>query len=64
MKEWQQRVCDEKDELQKRILRLEDFMYTATFHSLGVEEKADLREQQEAMIEYRDTLSRRIRRFR
>ena len=64
MKPWQQRVCDEKDALQKKIIELEHFMWTEVFRSLPAEEQADLRNQKDAMIEYRDTLSRRIRRFK
>ena len=62
MEDWQQRVLDERRELDERLVKLLSFLVNKSF---GVS-KADvdlLCDQRDIMIEYRDVLDARIARF-
>lgn len=61
----QQRVIDEKQELDDRLSKLRAFCSTVggIFDSLPTEEKQRLTEQEGHMAAYSDVLRRRIERF-
>jgi hypothetical protein len=65
MEPWQQRVVDEKAELDAKIERLRTFCYVNNrgFLSLFEEDRDLLRCQYEAMRQYSSILDRRIARF-
>lgn len=60
----QQRVIDEKNELDAKVVSLLDFISNNPIYStLDPKEQADLYMQLQQMMHYSDTLNRRIRRF-
>ena len=60
----QQRVIDERNELQAKFSNLGVFILdNPIFNTLDVEEQFDLRSQHDVMGEYLDILGRRILRF-
>lgn len=60
---WQQRVIEERDELEGRISRLSPFLLTAAFAALPKYDKELLHRQFELMCAYRYILDARILRF-
>lgn len=60
---YQQRVIDEKVELDEKIAKLEAFLITPTFLDLGINDRILLNRQCDAMRAYSDILGRRIERF-
>lgn len=63
MEAFQQRVVDEKKELDEKIAKLLAFSETETYDNLPEDEKSDLEEQFECMNNYSSVLERRISRF-
>ncbi len=59
----QQRVVDEKSELDERLAKLGAFVVTDTFNRLDSIERELLLEQEDAMNAYSDVLARRISNF-
>lgn len=59
----QQRVIDERDELQERKSKLEPFFRTDTYHALDEAEQWRLCKQNRLMGEYLDVLNERIANF-
>lgn len=59
--EWQQRVLDEKAELDARIEKLDAFLFRGEQKSLPGQERARLISQLEAMQSYQEALADRIR---
>lgn len=59
----QQRVIEEKQNLQEKYVKLRDFLSTEIFNSLIKEEQDDLFKQYNVMKDYIDILDRRINRF-
>jgi len=60
----QQRVVDEKNELQDKFSKLGSFILdNPIFKSLETEEQIDLKSQYDVMGKYLDILQRRISRF-
>ncbi len=57
---YQQRVIEEKQQLDERLGRLNDFFTTATFHQLDDDEQYLLKRQAEVMKEYSEILEERI----
>jgi len=64
MQPHEQRVLDEKRELDERLVKLVSFITSSpTFRSLDPEDQRLMREQRKAMLDYSDTLESRIARF-
>ncbi|MEA3643336.1 MAG: hypothetical protein VBE63_25870, partial [Lamprobacter sp.] len=63
MKDYQQRVIAEKEDLDGKIERLATFMTGETFEALPGAERSDMQLQIGAMQEYSDILANRIGRF-
>lgn len=63
MQDWQQRVIDEKDQLQEKINKLTDFSSSDTYIALPRVQQELLVLQLAYMINYRDILSLRIKTF-
>lgn len=63
MAPYQERVIQEKRELDERRLRLLAFIHTARFASLSADERDRLRRQREVMDEYSGILGERIGAF-
>jgi hypothetical protein len=63
MQPHQQRVVDEKTELDAKRQKLESFLGGSVYQSLGDEERILLVEQSEVMKCYSDILGRRIALF-
>lgn len=61
---WQQRVVDEKRDLDARLGRLRDFMRTEAFAAVDWPERDRLTLQEAFMAGYSRTLEMRIRAFR
>lgn len=59
----QQRVVEERDQLQERTVKLRAFFATETFGSLEKEERDDLVRQSAIMGQYLAVLGRRVERF-
>lgn len=59
----QQRVVDEKNALDEKLIKLSAFVRTDTFTALEAEDKQLLRRQREVMLDYSDILGDRIARF-
>lgn len=61
----QQRVVEEKEELDTKIEKLLNFITSdnPVYNTLAPEEKADMYMQSQQMMHYSDTLNRRIQRF-
>lgn len=60
---YQQRVVDEREELDTRLGNLMVFIKTPGFHALDGADRALLKEQAEVMAEYSRILTKRIGRF-
>lgn len=60
---WQQRVIDEKNELDERVTKLSIFIESPAFNEVDVMEQNRLRIQLELMLELQDVLLARIRVF-
>jgi hypothetical protein len=58
--EYQQRVIEEKAQLQERVAKLAAFITSPRFGTLDMEERARLLDQRLAMNIYLDILKRRI----
>ena len=63
MQDWQQRVVDEKKELDNKIGRLTQFTQTQEFQSLPLPETDRLVRQLNAMEDYSEILGERIAAF-
>ncbi len=59
----QQRVVEEKDELDEKLAALEQFLDSAKFHEVGKDEKKRLVKQALIMAQYSDVLGERIAAF-
>ena len=59
----QQRVVDEKRELDERLKKLSEFFSNPIFHGLPEEERSRLSRQRRAMTTYSDILGERIAAF-
>ena len=59
----QQRVFDEKDELDLKLRKLRDFIAGRLCKSLSVDEQDRLNRQQDIMQAYSDVLGERIKAF-
>lgn len=63
MKDFQQRVVNEKNELDFKIEALTDFIGASVFPGLNSEEQKRLKRQCKVMMEYSDILNDRISAF-
>ena len=63
MEDYQQRVVDEKDELDQKLDRLSVFMKGDTFKGLPSEEQSRMDRQLKAMSAYSEILAERIAAF-
>ena len=64
MRPHQQRVLDEKRELDERLVKLSEFISaSAIFKALDDQDRNLMRDQQRAMMDYSDALEGRIARF-
>tara|TARA_R100001086_G_scaffold166609_1_gene90371 strand:+ start:448 stop:651 length:204 start_codon:yes stop_codon:yes gene_type:complete len=64
MESYQQRVVDEKRELDEKATKLSNFIGTSdTFVTIDPEEQERLKEQCEIMWQYSDILGKRIEAF-
>lgn len=64
MLDWQQRVVDERNELQEKVNRLTNFVYNnSTFSLLPEIERNALKYQRQLMCGYVSVLNGRIDRF-
>lgn len=63
MNDFQQRVIEEKKELDIKISKLLPFFETSIFANLNADEQKRLRKQSDLMIEYSKVLSERIAAF-
>lgn len=63
MKPHEQRLLEEYEQLTDRITKLNDFLTTDLFNSLGSDEKNDLTDQLACMRKYHRILVRRIKRL-
>jgi hypothetical protein len=61
--DWQQKVIDEKADLDSKIERLETFLGTEPYRGLSSPEQDRLHQQRQAMRIYSDVLGRRIAAF-
>ena len=59
----QQRVIEEQKELLERLAKLRCFLETEFFKTLSEEDQKDLEDQDSAMLEYYDILTKRISKF-
>lgn len=64
MQPWQQRLIDERGDLQTKIGRLQDFISQPAFRALAAVDQTDLRDQLRHMKGYREALNRRINRIK
>ena len=64
MQPYQDRVLNEKAELDQRLGKLQAFLSTATFNSLDADEQARLRRQAGIMQEYSVVLGERLAAFK
>jgi hypothetical protein len=64
MQSWQTRLIHERDELQTRLGRLQDFISSPAFRALSAVDQTDLREQLRHMKGYREALNRRVNRIK
>lgn len=64
MQPHQQRVVDEKSELDEKISKLTSFMGSDASNVLSLTEEDDLEEQLEYMEKYSKVLERRISKFK
>jgi hypothetical protein len=64
MTDWQQRVIDEKRELDAKLVKLDVFLESGAFKSLDVVDKAVLKDQRVIMFKYSCLLNIRIELFK
>jgi len=64
MQDFQQRVVDEKKELDEKVTKLRAFIHTEQFDSLDGNEKIRLWRQADAMGVYSSVLGERIEAFK
>jgi hypothetical protein len=62
MESFKERMIAEHKELAERVVKLSNFINTDLFKTLEEDEQNDMKEQLRAMIMYRTTLERRMRR--
>jgi uncharacterized protein len=60
MKEFEQRLVEEKFELTVKVKKLQDFTHTDAFKNLADEHRVLLNKQVNAMYNYIDVLAQRI----
>ena len=60
---WQQRVVDELEELQDKYSKLSTFLRDTPADSIDQVDRVLLFDQQQAMMQYINVLSARVRRF-
>lgn len=63
MEQYQVRVIEEKEELDKKILNLIKFFETETFVKLSLDEQERMKRQAKAMTDYSIVLGERINNF-
>lgn len=63
MDPWQQRVVEEKRDLDARLGRLQEFLGSASYLALQLEDQDLLQDQRLCMRAFSDVLSKRIVRF-
>lgn len=63
MQDFQQRVIDEKDALEEKLIKLTKFINGQVFNTLDITERNLLTEQRTYMSRYLNVLNRRITRF-
>ena len=63
MEDYQQRVIDEKAELDAKLEKLREFQTTTKFGSINNDKKNRLYRQEEVMTEYSKILGERIKAF-
>ncbi len=63
MKEFQQRVVDEKSELDDKLGKLTRFIGTGSFNKLSMNEQRRMERQREIMMQYSHILGERIYEF-
>lgn len=63
MKNWQQRASYEKQELDEKIRKLENFIDSVDFEPLSIAERIRLLEQERVMKKYSSILDARINAF-
>jgi hypothetical protein len=63
MEPYQDRVLNEKAELDSRLARLQAFLNRPTFNELAIDEQERLRRQAAVMQEYSEILAARIEHF-
>jgi len=63
MKDYQERVLEERDELWKKVCGLTDFMHCDTYAKMPATEQGLMMVQLVAMKNYHETLLRRIELF-
>jgi hypothetical protein len=59
----QERVLEERTQLNDRLLKLDSFLYTEKFNCLSMDDQDLLVQQQRIMTEYLDVLDQRIANF-
>jgi len=60
MEDYQQRILDEKTELDTKLCSLKSFLYTDPFKELRILDQSLLLQQEVAMSEYSSILAERI----
>jgi len=64
MEDWQQRVVDEKAELDEKLSKLQEFIeFSPSFSTLETRDARLLMQQEYIMRNYSDILAKRIERF-
>jgi len=63
MEKWQDRVVKERDELDKKIKALQEFIAGDTFEDVESAEQLRLKKQCVIMVDYRNILTMRIKNF-
>ena len=63
MEDWMERVFDESNELEKKILKLRYFVESGQFITVPPEEQELLKKQHEIMLNYVNILKSRISKF-
>jgi hypothetical protein len=64
MTSWQERVLNEKAELDSKICKLSDFLFSGSCQEvLAAQDILDLEQQLVHMVKYSSVLRRRIKRF-
>lgn len=63
MQDWQQRVIDERDELDQKLIKLQNFLVSSATDRLSETDLGLLKHQAQLMLEYTAVLPKRIERF-